>query len=108
MQGSIAAAEPELTQQLGHLPTDQETAEALGTDAGEVAEATSVRGCFNTLSLDAPAAADNGARLVALRFCAGLTQEEIGNELGVSQMQVSRLLRGILDRLRKELAQETH
>jgi RNA polymerase sigma-B factor len=142
MQGSIAAAEPELTQQLGHLPTDQETAEALGTDPGEVAEATSVRGCFNTLSLDAPAAADNGARLVdtvadaeegyelvenvhtlapavsdlddrdrqilALRFCGGLTQEEIGNELGVSQMQVSRLLRGILDRLRKELAQETH
>ncbi|MDX6283124.1 MAG: polymerase sigma-B factor [Kribbellaceae bacterium] len=137
MQGSIAAAESELTQQLGHLPTDEETAEALGTDAGEVAEATSVRGCFNTLSLDAPAAADNGARLVdtvadseegyelvenvhtlapavsdlddrdrqilALRFCGGLTQEEIGNELGVSQMQVSRLLRNILDRLRTEL-----
>ena len=31
MQGSIAAAEPELTQRLGHVPTDQETAEALGT-----------------------------------------------------------------------------
>jgi RNA polymerase sigma-B factor len=138
MQGSIAAAEPELTQQLGHLPTNEETAEALGTDAGEVAEAVSVRGCFTTLSLDAPAAADNGARLVdtvanaeegyelvenvhtlapvvsdlgdrdrqilELRFCGGLTQEEIGNELGVSQMQVSRLLRSILNRLRKELA----
>ncbi|MDX6261634.1 MAG: polymerase sigma-B factor, partial [Kribbellaceae bacterium] len=51
---------------------------------------------------------DRDRQILALRFCGGLTQEEIGNELGVSQMQVSRLLRGILDRLRKELAQETH
>jgi RNA polymerase sigma-B factor len=141
MQGSIAAAEPELTQRLGHLPTDEETAAALGTKPGEVAEAVSVRGCFSTLSLDAPAAADNGSRLVdtvadaeegyelvenvhtlapavsglgdrdrrilELRFGAGFTQEQIGNELGVSQMQVSRLLRGILDRLRDELTQKT-
>ncbi len=141
MQGSIAAAEPQLTQQLGHLPTDEETAAALGTDPGEVAEAASVRGCFTTLSLDAPAAPDAGTSLVetvadaedgyelvenvhtlapavsdlddrdrkilALRFCGGLTQEEIGNELGVSQMQVSRLLRGILDRLREDLTKTT-
>lgn len=139
MQGSIAAAEPELTQRLGHLPTDQETADALGREPDEVAEATSVRGCFSTLSLDAPAATESGASLIdtvadaedgfefvetvhtlapavsglgdrdrhilQLRFGAGLTQEEIGNELGVSQMQVSRLLRGILDRLRDELTQ---
>ncbi|WP_344217479.1 sigma-70 family RNA polymerase sigma factor [Kribbella sancticallisti] len=141
MQGSIAAAEPELTQRLGHLPTDEETAEALGTDPGEIAEASSVRGCFSTLSLDAPAAADNGSRLLdavanaedgyelvenvhtltpavselgdrdrrilELRFCAGFTQEEIGHELGVSQMQVSRLLRGILEHLRTELSQSS-
>ena len=42
--------------------------------------------------------------ILELRFCAGFTQEEIGNELGVSQMQVSRLLRGILETLRTELA----
>lgn len=140
MQGSIAAAEPELTQQLGHLPSDQETATALGTEAEEIAEAASVRGCFSTLSLDAPAAAENGAslldtvadaeggyelvenvqtltpavselgdrdrRILELRFCSGFTQEEIGNELGVSQMQVSRLLRGILDRLRDDLTHQ--
>ena len=138
MQGSIAAAEPELTQRLGHVPTDEETAEALGTDAEEVVEATSVRGCFNALSLDAPGAVEGGTslldtvadsedgyelvenvhtltpavaslgdrdkRILELRFRNGFTQEEIGNELGVSQMQVSRLLRGILDRLRSELA----
>ncbi|MEU4603562.1 sigma-70 family RNA polymerase sigma factor [Kribbella sp. NPDC023972] len=139
MQGSIAAAEPELTQRLGHLPTDQETAEALGTEPEEVVEATSIRACFTTLSLDAPGAVDGGTnlldtvadsedgyelvenvhtltpavssladrdkRILELRFRNGLTQEEIGNELGVSQMQVSRLLRGILDRLRTQLAE---
>ena len=138
VQGSIAAAEPELIQRLGHVPTDAETAAALGTDAAEIAEASSVRGCFNTLSLDAPGTVEGGTslletvaddedgydlvenvhtltpvvaslgdrdkRILELRFCNGLTQEEIGHELGVSQMQVSRLLRGILDRLRADLA----
>jgi RNA polymerase sigma-B factor len=137
MQGSIAATEPELTQKLGHLPTDEETAAALGTEAGEIAEATSVRACFATLSLDAPGTADGGGtlldtvsnaedgyelvenvhtltpavsglgdrdrRILELRFRNGYTQEEIGNELGVSQMQVSRLLRGILEKLRADL-----
>jgi RNA polymerase sigma-B factor len=49
---------------------------------------------------------DRDRRILELRFCAGFTQEEIGNELGVSQMQVSRLLRGILDRLRNELSRQ--
>ena len=138
VQGSIAAAEPELIQRLGHVPTDAETAAALGTDAAEIAEASSVRGCFTTLSLDAPGSTDGGTslldtvaddedgydlvenvhtltpvvaglgdrdkRILELRFRNGFTQEEIGQELGVSQMQVSRLLRGILDRLRTDLA----
>ena len=37
-------------------------------------------------------------RVLTLRFDAGLTQAEIGAELGVSQMQVSRILRRALDR----------
>jgi len=140
MQGSIAAAEPELIQRLGHVPSDEERAEALGTDAAEIAEATSVRGCFSTLSLDAPGTADGGTnlldtvvdaedgydlvenvhtlapavaclgdrdkRILELRFCNDLTQQEIGQELGVSQMQVSRLLRGILETLRSKLAEQ--
>jgi len=138
MQGNIAAAEPELIQRLGHVPSDEETAAALGTEPAEVAEASSVRGCFSTLSLDAPGVPETGTslldtvadaedgydlvenvhtltpavatlgdrdkRILELRFRNGLTQEEIGQELGVSQMQVSRLLRGILDRLRTQLA----
>jgi RNA polymerase sigma-B factor len=38
-----------------------------------------------------------------LRFVEELTQSEIGERIGVSQMQVSRILRGILDRLRADL-----
>lgn len=42
-------------------------------------------------------------RVIALRFVDGLTQEQIGTQLGVSQMQVSRLLASILGRLRDDL-----
>ena len=38
-------------------------------------------------------------RILALRYVAGLTQEEIGAEVGLSQMHVSRLLRQALDRM---------
>ena len=39
--------------------------------------------------------------LIELRFVDGLTQEAIGGRLGVSQMQVSRLIRSVLRRLRE-------
>ena len=42
-------------------------------------------------------------RLLYMRFVAGMTQSEIGKQLGVSQMQVSRLLRRTLDGLRGRL-----
>ncbi|MFF3490351.1 SigB/SigF/SigG family RNA polymerase sigma factor [Streptomyces sp. NPDC002795] len=43
--------------------------------------------------------------LLALRFVDEMTQAEIGRELGVSQMQVSRLLTRVLDRLRARLVE---
>ena len=45
-------------------------------------------------------------RLLALRFYSGLTQREIGEKIGVTQMQVSRLLARILGELRDELGAE--
>lgn len=46
-------------------------------------------------------------RLIHLRFVRGLSQSAIAEELGVSQMQVSRLLAGVLATLR-ELMVDSH
>ncbi|BCT77087.1 hypothetical protein SCMU_29290 [Sinomonas cyclohexanicum] len=48
-------------------------------------------------------ATDADKRLLHLRFVRDMTQEQIAQELGVSQMQVSRLLRRLLDRLRRRM-----
>ncbi|GAB4288560.1 MAG: hypothetical protein Kow0067_14260 [Coriobacteriia bacterium] len=45
-------------------------------------------------------------RVLYLRFFEGLTQTEIANQLGISQMQVSRLLRKTLRVLRENLVNE--
>ncbi|MFJ6988383.1 MULTISPECIES: RNA polymerase sigma factor SigF [unclassified Streptomyces] len=45
-------------------------------------------------------------QILSLRFVAGLTQSEIGEELGISQMHVSRLLSRTLVRLREGLTLE--
>jgi RNA polymerase sigma-B factor len=51
---------------------------------------------------DAIRSLDERERLIlSLRFHEQLTQTEIAGRVGVSQMQVSRLLRGILERLRE-------
>lgn len=42
-------------------------------------------------------------RILELRFVEGRTQAEIGKEIGVTQMQVSRLLSGLFERLRTQL-----
>jgi RNA polymerase sigma-B factor len=45
-------------------------------------------------------------RILYLRFFKGMTQSEIANRLGISQMHVSRLLNRTLIRLRDALAEE--
>ena len=44
--------------------------------------------------------------MLEMRFCHGATQAEIGAEIGVTQMQVSRLLSALLLRLRRQLTGE--
>jgi RNA polymerase sigma-B factor len=44
--------------------------------------------------------------ILDMRFFRGCTQQEIAHEIGVTQMQVSRLLSGMLRRLRAHLEQE--
>ncbi|MGY4772975.1 SigB/SigF/SigG family RNA polymerase sigma factor [Kribbella sp. CWNU-51] len=62
---------------------------------------------LETVEMLQPVLADLGERerrILQLRFVEGWTQSEIGNDIGVSQMQVSRVLRKILDDLRDKLA----
>jgi RNA polymerase sigma-B factor len=46
-------------------------------------------------------------RILAMRFCEGLTQREIAQRIGVTQMQVSRLLTRILGQLRTDVGEST-
>ncbi|MEV8371095.1 sigma-70 family RNA polymerase sigma factor [Kribbella sp. NPDC056861] len=46
---------------------------------------------------------DRDRRILQLRFVEGWSQTDIGTDVGISQMQVSRLLRRILDDLRRRL-----
>ena len=49
---------------------------------------------------------DRDRRILALRFFGDATQSQIAAELGISQMQVSRLLTAVLHRLREALTGE--
>jgi RNA polymerase sigma-B factor len=45
-------------------------------------------------------------RIIHLRFYQGLTQSQIAVELGISQMHVSRLIRGALEKMREHIEGE--
>ena len=78
-----------LAQVLGRESSSEELAEALGvSEDGDLVE----RGLRRLPVRE--------RRLLELRFRGGLTQSEIASELGISQMHVSRLLRGALAKLR--------
>lgn len=106
-------------------PTVAEIAEASGLDSEQVVEGLHARLLRHTVQVDEVAddalavsdveletvvqrvtveglldgLDDRSRAVVALRFGAGLSQREIAARLGISQMQVSRLLRAALDRL---------
>ena len=60
---------------------------------------------LNEIALkDAIAAlSDREKRILNLRFFKGLTQVEVSGEIGISQAQVSRLEKGALNKIKKEL-----
>ena len=49
---------------------------------------------------------DRERRILHLRFFEGLTQSQIAQQVGISQMHVSRLIRRALERIRDEIAAE--
>jgi RNA polymerase sigma-B factor len=108
-----------LTQELGRSPGNSELAEAAGLSLAELHEAERAELAFRPHYLDAPLSAgddlaiDSDAlwahwttlpereqRILAMRFYGNMTQAEIGQRLGISQMHVSRLLDAALTRLR--------
>lgn len=121
-----------LTQALGRVPTSDEIAIDIGLSVDDVADAQQARIAYRWESIDAPdpntgimlseslpgamedelwpELAEELGRLperereiVYLRFFEDLTQSEIAERVGVSQMHVSRLLQKSLDRLRTVL-----
>jgi RNA polymerase sigma-B factor len=49
---------------------------------------------------------DRERRILHLRFFKGLTQSQIAQQVGISQMHVSRLIRRSLEKIREEIAAE--
>jgi len=47
-------------------------------------------------------------KILHLRFFKGLTQSQIAQQVGISQMHVSRLIRRSLEKIRDEIAAEEH
>jgi RNA polymerase sigma-B factor len=124
----VARADAEITGRLGHHPSLPDLAIALERSLADVTDAADAMSSRRSqrlwepgddgpdpLGLDDPAfaAAEMRAtlvpalralpardrRLLHLRFTDGLTQSEIADEVGISQMHVSRLLRRALDEL---------
>ena len=139
LQGRIAEAAAELTQDLGRSPRPSEIADRLEEDPERVLEALGTDGCYFPDSLDRPVREDESSsaslgdhlgdeaaaydaaearlllapvvrrlgerdrRILDLRFFHDRTQQEIADEIGVTQMHVSRLLARILGDLRSQL-----
>lgn len=84
-------------------PTSDESASSIGdllADEDHDADACEARVTLAPVVRRLP---ERDRRILYLRFFEDLTQEEIGEDLGVTQMQVSRLLSRILATLRDEL-----
>src|SRR5215213_7751622 len=119
----------QLTVQLGRSPTISELAKAAGAEEEEVLEALESGRAYSSLSLSSGAGGDGEhqyevsedravlapgfraldereRKILQLRFFEGLTQSQIAQQVGISQMHVSRLIRRSLEKIREEIAVE--
>jgi RNA polymerase sigma-B factor len=87
---------------IGPAGSEDETvlAETLGVDDPELAEVVLHESLTPALARLPP----RHQKIIQLRFFGDQTQTQIARQLGISQMQVSRLLARILANLRRELA----
>jgi RNA polymerase sigma-B factor len=49
---------------------------------------------------------ERGRKILQLRFFDGLTQSQIAQQVGISQMHVSRLIRRSLETIRETIAED--
>ncbi len=134
---TVASASAELSQTLGRAPKPSELADHLGLDREQVYEALVAGASKQGASLDARLAEPAGdrfgyedehfdevdnrralapllealpereRRIIVLRFFRGMSQSDIARRVGVSQMQVSRLLAKTLRQLRAGLGDDS-
>lgn len=128
MGGELRRRHGELAAELGRSPTVSELAGALGTDESEVERALEAERAREAIPISEDPVSettsserldisedrllladsvrtldDRERQIVYLRFHADLTERQIAHELGISQAHVSRLLSGVLTKLRHEL-----
>jgi RNA polymerase sigma-B factor len=81
-------------------PSDDGTGGSYAESLGDDDERFELIECDATLCAALAEISPHERRILAMRFVEDLTQREIAVRMGISQMQVSRLLRRLLDRLR--------
>jgi RNA polymerase sigma-B factor len=119
---AVGNAQEQLTNERGRAPSARELAEYLELPLEQILDALLAGQAYDPLALNAPARGEDEryelieldatltaalkhlpARertIIRLRFIEELSQAEIGERIGISQMQVSRLLRRSLAQLR--------
>lgn len=130
-QVAVTQARESLTHQLGRTPTVEEVAHLAGIDTDTVLEVLESAYSLSTVPLDVDNGVSDSLgeedvaldevltratlrpvlaklaprerRIIALRFVRGMSQAQIAEEVGLSQMHVSRLLSKTLARLRAEM-----
>jgi RNA polymerase sigma-B factor len=124
LRAAITEAEQTHRHRDGSAPSEAELAAATGVTPHDIGEARAAAACCRPRSLDEgqgvglamalgwgeedrvtvarllATLTDREREVVRMRFGNGWSQSRIGSELGVSQMQVSRWLRTISDKLR--------
>jgi RNA polymerase sigma-B factor len=81
-------------------PSDDGTGGSYAESLGDDDQRFELIECDATLCAALAAISPRERRILGMRFVEDLTQSEIAARMGISQMQVSRLLRRLLDRLR--------
>lgn len=134
---AVRSASERLQHELGRSPTAIQVAETLGIELDDVVEAleylrTSVESVDSEDATDATTIVDDlseqamsqsldwtslaeplkslserDRKVVVLRYYSGLSQSQIAEEVGISQMHVSRILKNALTRLRALMGEAT-